>query len=215
MAGHAPHSHVYTVASGFGLRVIPVHAPYGLAIGPESHQLDIECWPGTRDLFARVTPADGGYSSMLGEGTGALDDVVDIVPGPAFTSWWLETSVYRIPLVSGWRALAEGVPDQPSMFDLVRPDGALLFVQTPKNIPAPARMVAPGQRLHAQGTGARSEWVEVRYQHDGVEWAQRHDVVPLAGATCIVTVQCPVSSLASIEGSRDAVVNGIDVPADA
>jgi hypothetical protein len=194
---------------------MPVHAPYGLAIGPEPHQLDVECWPGTRDLFARITPADGGYSSTLGEGTGALEEVVEIAAGPTFTSWWLETSVYRVPLVSGWRALGEGVPGQSSVFDLVRPDGTMMFVQTPKNIPPPARMVAPGQRRHAQGTGARSEWVEVRYEHDGVEWAQRHDVVRLPGATCIVTVQCLVSSLASTEGARDAVVNGIDVPADA
>lgn len=39
--------HVYTVASGFGLRVIPVAAPYYFALGPEERQLDVGRSAGT------------------------------------------------------------------------------------------------------------------------------------------------------------------------
>src|SRR5215207_4912674 len=131
-------SHVYTVASGFGLRVIPVAAPYELAIGPQPGQLDIDRWAGDTHLFARMTPMDGGYSSELAEGTGSLHDVVDIETGPAFTSWWLETSVFRVPLPPGWRAITEGAPDSPSMFDLIGPNDAVIYVQTPRRIPAPS-----------------------------------------------------------------------------
>jgi len=205
-------SHVYTVASGFGLRVIPVAAPYELAIGPQPGQLDIDRWAGDTHLFARITPMDGGYSSELAEGTGSLHDVVDIETGPAFTSWWLETSVYRLPLPPGWRAITEGAPDSPSMFDLIGPNDAVIYVQTPRRIPAPSAMVAPGQRLHDEGTTERSRWVEVRYHHEHREWAQRHDVVALDGVTCVVTSQCPVSALESIIGARDAVVGGIARP---
>ena len=204
-----PGSHVFTVASGFGLRVIPAAAPYELATGPSPEDLEIDRWVGDRHLFARVTPNTGSYSSELGEGTSSLDDVVDIEAGPAFTAWWLETSVYRIPLVHGWRAIVEGVPDQPSMFDLIGPADALIYVQTPRRIPAPSAMVAPGQRLHRQGTGALSAWVELRYDHEQREWAQRHDIVELDGVTCVVTAQCPVAALASLEAAREAIVRGI------
>lgn len=202
-------AHVFTVASGFGLRIVPVAAPYELASGPERHQLDVERRVGDTHLFARVTATDGGYTSQLGAGTGSLHDVVDIETGPAFTAWWLETSVYRIPLPNGWRAIADGVPDAPSRFDLVGPGGALIYVQTPKRIPASTAMVAPGQVLHDEGRDARSRWVDVRYRHDQHEWAQRHDVVELEGVTCVVTTQCPVAVVASVAGARDAVVSGI------
>ena len=107
-----PGSHVFTVASGFGLRVIPAAAPYELATGQPPENLEIDRWVGDRHLFARVTPNAGSYSSELSEATGLLNDVVDIEAGPAFTEWWLETSVYRVPLVHGWRAIVEGAPDQ-------------------------------------------------------------------------------------------------------
>ena len=204
-----PGSHVFTVASGFGLRVIPAAAPYELATGQTPEDLEIDWWVGDRQLSARVTPNAGSYSSELSEGTRSLNDVVDIEAGPAFTEWWLETSVYRIPLVRGWRAIVEGAPDQPSMFDLIGPADALIYVQTPRRIPAPSAMVAPGQRLHGQGTGARSAWVELRYDYEEREWAQRHDIVELHGVTCVVTSQCPVAAIESIADARDEIVLGI------
>jgi hypothetical protein len=204
-----PGSHVFTVASGFGLRVIPAAAPYELATGPSPEDLEIDRWVRDRHLSARVTPQAGRYSIQLGEGTGSLNDVVDIETGPAFTAWWLETSVYRVPLVHGWRAIVEGVPDQASMFDLIGPADALIYVQTPRRIPAPSAMAAPGQRLHRQGRGARSVWAELRYEHEQREWTQRHDIVELDGVTCVVTSQCPVAALESIADARDAIVAGI------
>jgi hypothetical protein len=45
------------------------------------------------------------------------------------------------------------------MFDLIGPDGALMFVQTPNSAPNPDRLVAPGQRIYARGSDARSYWV--------------------------------------------------------
>jgi hypothetical protein len=204
-----PGSHVFTVASGFGLRVIPAATPYELATGPSPEDLEIDRWAGDRHLFARVTPMTGSYSSRLGDGTGSLDDIAEIEAGPAFTEWWLETSVYRVPLVHGWRAIVEDAPDQPSMFDLIGPADALIYVQTPRRIPVPSAMVAPGQRLHRQGTGARSAWAELRYDHEEREWAQRHDIVELEGVTCVVTAQCPVAAIAALEDARDAIVLGI------
>ena len=202
-------SHIYTVASGFGLRVVPVDAPYEFRLGPEPHDLDVERWDNGRRLIARITPGKGGgYSSNVGEDARSLDDVADIMAGPALDRWWLETSVYRVPLPKRWRAVAERAP-QSAMFDLVGPDGSLIFIQTPRKVPDPSWLVAPGQQLHGHGRGERSRWIEVRYHHEAQAWAQRHDVVELDGVTCVVTAQCPVTSLSSIATTRQAVVAGI------
>ncbi len=202
-------SHVFTVASGFGLRVIPVSAPYELAVGPEPNQLEIERSVGGKQLCARVTAADGGYTSKLAEGTASLFDVVDVVSGPGFDSWWLETGVFHVPLPHGWRALASGAVDRGSVFDLIGPDDALIFVQTPSKMPSLDEVAAPGQRVHQRGAGEHSRWVELRYEHEGREWTQRHDFVDRDGLRCIVTSQCVEASSAATAKARDEVVGAL------
>ena len=122
--------------------MIPVAAPYSFALGPEVPQLDIGRSAGTKEFFARLTPdnsASAGYTSEISHDTPSLVDVVDVARGPTLDGWWLETSLYRVPLPAGWKAIAEGQPNQPCMFDLIGPDGALMFVQTPNNAPNPDR----------------------------------------------------------------------------
>jgi hypothetical protein len=205
--------HVYTVASGFGLRVVPVAAPYYFARGPVPQELDIGRRVGVKELFARLTPDHGGYTSKVAEGTRALADVVDVVRGPAFDCWWLETTLYRIPLPEGWQAVVEGDPKQPSVFDLWGPDGALIFVQTPRILPAPDRLCLPGQRVHARGDNAKSSWVELRYARDGGAWVQRHDVVQ--GLRLVVTVQVRAESFAAVASTHEAIVSAIAPTPDA
>ena len=199
-------AHVYTVASGFGLRVVPISAPYSFALGATLGELNISRTIGTRTFEVRVVATAVGYTTTLSSGTEALDEVADVVPGPDWESWWLETSVYRIPLPEKWRAIGNDL--HPSPFDLVGPNDELIFLQTPNSVPPLDRFAAPGQRLHRKGTGPRSRWVEVRYEHDGDLWAQRHDVVELDAVTCVVTLQCREALLAeTISTGRLIVAN--------
>jgi hypothetical protein len=204
------HAHVFTVASGFGLRVVPVSAPYELAIGPEPNQLDVERSVGQKRLFVRVTAvAGGGYTSKLAEDTTSLFDVVDIVSGPAVESWWLETGIFHVPLPDGWRALASGAVERASVFDLIGPENALIFVQIPDSIPSLDQVAAPGQRIHQRGAGGHSRWIELRYEHEGREWTQRHDFVDRDGLQCIVTSQWVEESCAATAKARDEIVGAL------
>jgi len=203
------HSHVYVVASGFGLRVVPIAPPFQFALGPLPSQLDTLRTVDGKELFARLTPDAGGYKSQISEGTSMLSDVLDVVEGPQLQAWWLETSAYRVPLPRAWRAIAGDDPSQPSIFDLVGPGDSLMFVQTPRNPPDPDRLCGPGQRIRARGSDARSAWVELRYSLEGRDWAQRHDVLRLGGLTCALTVQSPESCFEAIAPTHQSVLNSI------
>lgn len=200
--------HVYAVASGFGLRVIPLAPPYAFTLGPDPAQLDVERNTAAGDLFARLTPTGGGYTSKTAEDVPSLYDVVDVTAGPPFDRWWIETTAYRVPLPSEWQAVAGGAVD-PCVFDLVGPDGALMFVQVGNTIPAPDALVGPGQLIVNGGRDARSSWVELRYQHEGEEWAQRHDIVEAGRRCLLLTIQARFAAFAACSSAHRLVLEGL------
>lgn len=187
------HSHVYAVVSGFGVRVIPAGSPCTFTLRAEG--LDV----GYDDLRAHV-PATATPSDLRApSGT----RVADIVAGPGFGAWWIETSRYRVPLPLGWSAIATGALS-PSVFDLVGPGDALVFVQTPSQVLAIERMIAPGQQVARRGSDAHSAWVELHYEHAGATWVQRHDVVRVGDADLVVTAQ---ATDAVFEATRGTVLH--------
>ncbi len=204
------HAHILAVASGYGLRVIPKTAPYRFALGSDPDQLDAECEDQGNWYFARVTPDGGGYRSQLSPNTATLGDVADVVSGPAWPQWWLETSIYRLPLLPGWVASATGVPGE-LPFDILGPDQAVIFVQTPRTAPVMEQLVAPGQVVIERGTTARSEWIRVSYRHADAEWIQRHDVVRSGGLTCIVTLQSPFAAATAAARAHVGLVNDMQL----
>jgi hypothetical protein len=184
--------HVYVAASGFGLRVIPKSAPYRYRLSAESTGLDVERHDGESWLFASVMPHNGGHQSKLAEGTASLADVLDVAQGPQWNRWWLETSVYRLPLPSGWTAMST---NGPSLFDLWGPDDALIFVQTPSRPPKLSDLRTPDQRILSTAADSYSEWVDLGYVHDGKEWRQRHQLRRFAGANIVMTAQALVDAM--------------------
>jgi len=198
--------HVYVSASGFGLRVIPKSAPYRFALASVPAHLDVGRRVGQSWLFARVIPVEGGYRSQLAEDTASLADVLDVEIGPASSGWWLDTSVYRVPLPAGWTAVSA---DGPGVFDLVGPDHSLIFIQTPARIGNVSDLRTSDQVIASTGADAQSEWVHLRYSHDGAEWHQRHHVRRLGGIAVVVTAQARVEAMPGALEVQKALVDAV------
>ncbi len=199
-------SHVFTVASGFGLRLVPKTAPYRFALSPTPPAIDVERAAGERWLFARVVPEQGGYWSQLDEHTPSLAEVVDVTAGPDWGEWWAETSQFRIPLLPGWTLQATDEPNAPGVVDLLGPLGMLIYVQTPAHLPVLTDAAAPGQQVVASGDGPRSQWVELRYVHGGEPWAQRHDLMRVGSRNLVVTAQSHVTHMPVALHAQEALV---------
>jgi len=205
------HTHVYTVASGFGLRVVPGAAPYRFSLAPVPPAIDVERAVGERWLFARVVPdRKGGYRVELDEHTPSLADVLDVGAGPDREGWWAETSAYRIPLLEGWTLQAGGEPGAPSPFDLLGPNGTLLYLQAASRVPALAELAAPGQEVVASGEGPRSQWVEVQYVHGGEPWAQRHHLMRAGPGALVLTAQGRVPHMPAAVRAQEALVAALE-----
>lgn len=200
---------VFTVASGFGLRLVPRAAPYRFTLSPVPPGIDVERATADRWLFARIVPESGGYRSELDEHTASLADLVDVQPGPDVRQWWAETSRFRIPMLPGWTLQASGEPNAPIVLDLLGPQGMLVYVQTPASLPDLAEMAGPGQQVVASGDGPRSRWVEVRYVYGGEPWAQRHHVVQVGALGLVVTAQSHVTRMAAALRAQEALVEAL------
>ena len=198
--------HVWVAASGFGLRVIPKSAPYHYLLSPSTPaHLDVERYDGRRWLFARVVPHEGGYTSKLAEGTAALADVLDVVAGPEWDRWWLETSLYRLPLPVDWMASAE----VPGVLDLMGSDDALVFIRTPDHPPALSELRSAEQQVVSTGRDALSEWVELEYIHEGAEWRQRNQLRRLDGMHILVTAQAPAGAMPAAVAIQHELVGAV------
>src|SRR5690242_12181711 len=128
--------HVFTVASGFGLRVIASRTPYRFRRTGEAGALTVECQYDGGWHSALVTPARGGFESKLDARTAQLADVADIEVGPADEEWWIETSLYRLPLPQAWSVYATGESATQVMFDLLGPGDSDLFLRVPRRMPS-------------------------------------------------------------------------------
>ncbi len=201
-------SHIYVVASGFGLRVIPATAPYTLSRGPNENEVDVEL--GT-NLFARiVADRKGGYTSKLAKNTKSLSEVVDVVSGPEGKTWMVEAGPYKAPLPIGWTLHASGALDSGTPFDFVSPRGAMVFIQTPREKPSVEQLAVAGQTLSASGESKSEFWVEVDYDVDGQPWFQRHHVMPIGEFHCVVTLQSPQQDVETARAGFQTVVDGLE-----
>jgi hypothetical protein len=163
--------HVFTVVSGFGLRVIP-RAPYRLVHGPGAQELDIHHTSVEGPRFARLI-ADGvrGYKSKIDQYTHSLADVLSVEKGPVQGAWQLETHQFRLVFPENF-ALHSVPGDSPSPFDLVGPEQTLIYVQAPAKMPSLTGLCGPGQKVSQTG----SNWIELIYEHEGNRWWQRHEL---------------------------------------
>ena len=200
--------HVFTAITGFGVRLIPKAPPYRYRLGPGS-SVEVERSMGDAWRSARVDPTAASRSE---EAKRDLADVLDIQTGPKWDRWWLDTSLFRVPLPAGWVATST---DGPCPFDLLGPADSLIFVQTPRRLPPLDEMRAPEQSVVLTGSTSRSDWIEVRYTQNGVEWRQRHDVLRLPAMNLVVTGQATAADMPAIAKIQDELVAALVVSDDA
>lgn len=170
-AGSGPGSSSTTSIVGFGLRVIP-RVPYCVVHGPTPPELDIEHHSRGGPRFARLLPdGPGRYRSRIDHRTPSLGEVLSVEPGPGSGEWQLDTGQFRVAFPAGF-GLYSAPPASTSPFDLVGPGSTQIYVQSPTQMPPPAQMCAPGQRVLETG----DDWVELEYDHEGRKWWQRHQI---------------------------------------
>ena len=126
--------------------------------------------------------------------SGFADRVADVVDGPPRREWWIETSVYAVPLPGDWTAIVGG--DVSPAFDLVRGECAI-FVQTARNRPSLDGLAARGQRESARGSDNDADWVELSYTHDARVWVQRHALLRHQ-PSAMITAQGPADEFADV-----------------
>ena len=190
--------HVFVVASGFGKRVIPNTAPYWFERDSSALLVGL-----TGDASARIQSEQSITAAQL-----AASDIADIVAGPAWPGWWLQTQPYRLPLPTGWIAQASGSLD-PAAFDLLGPNESLMFVQTPRRALSIDKMLAPGQRVVERRVLPAGESLTVQYDRDGISYFQRHVRVVLGETLAVVTLQCQEEAFASAEATQLDVVDNL------
>jgi hypothetical protein len=197
--------HVFVAASGFGKRVIPRASPYRFLVEGENILLiEVDDDPAVA-IRPELTAMEAGRSAA---------HVADVIAGPAWTAWWLETNLYRVPIPEAWVAHVTG-EITPSTFDLVGPDGSLIFIQVPRRVPPLERMVAPDQEMFEQGAYLTHSWVGVRYIEGGRVYIQRHAVVRIRDFTAIVTLQTPADTFSRVMNVHEFVTESLqsDPPA--
>lgn len=184
--------HVFARVAGFKLTIIP-RAPYRLRYAEASpNAIDVEHFsPGGR-RFARLIPDNGGYQSQVDQQTRSLFDVLDVEPGPDLNQWQIETTVYTCDWPRGYALGSTRYPEDPAPFDLIGSHRELIYIQHPRRLPDVAQMVAPNQVVVAIERTPDRESIDLEYEHDGIPWRQRHEVVSIADDRFVVTMQSPL-----------------------
>jgi hypothetical protein len=191
--------HVYAVASGFGLRVIP-YAPYKMRHGSCGENV-LEVQHGAK--YAQVHPnKTGGHTSKIAEGTASLAEVVNVELGHESPTWIIEAEFYSCPFPKGyWLCSTDG---QISQFELLGESDELIFFQSPKRMPPVAQLVANGQEVVRLQDDPETGWIELSYDHDGIAHRQRHQVLTRTPHNLALTVQAPSDVF---DGAREAMLS--------
>lgn len=138
-----------------------------------------------------------------------LDADGSLLEGPPGDEWTVETTVFRCAWPQGL-TLASTEPGAPSPFEFYGPEASVIFMQGPyarEQLPELEQMVAPGQNVLGIGSTGGAQYVDVAYEHDGVQWRQRHVVLALSKTHAMVlTAQAHERHMAQMAGHADVVV---------
>ena len=199
--------HVFARVIGFGCTLLP-RAPYRFEQRTDGGPA-LEIGHGERSVVLRLR--GGARAFTLGSGVAEVGDVVDVSDGPAHDYWRIETSVYSMRWPAGY-VLASS-PDGASMFDLLGPDDALMYLQGPfplERLPSFERVAAPGQQIVATGVKSGVPFVELSYEHDGIPWRQRHYRIEHGNTAVMLTTQAPLANASAAQAASELLIGSLE-----
>jgi hypothetical protein len=164
---------------GFGYGIVP-QAPFELTRvgdGPDE-QVAFEC----AGRSARIDP-------RMPEVEETLSGVADVSSVESPNEWLIEFGRWTVTWPNHFSLMSPEEDDDAPF--LLHGEKGLVWVSGPFSPPPTLEdLVAEGQELVDQGEVGLVHWYELHYAHGGVEWLQRHTVLP---AGLVVTAQAPRS----------------------
>jgi hypothetical protein len=187
--------HVFARISGYHLTILPL-APFEYRqSADDDFLLFLSHTTSSTTKQAMLRVDDHGYHVELAPTTASFDEVAELRSSTYAGAWLIETTVFAVCWPGDFAFVSPADAASPSVFDLVGPDNALIYVQGPfvaARLPALTDMAAPGQAITATGTTNERHWVELAYEHEAMTWLQRHYVIPFIGnRALVVTMQTP------------------------
>lgn len=195
--------HVYARLAGFGHIVLPL-APFRyerLGGRPASLAVSHDSPTGTRAAVVHLGPPP---RVELAKAALALEEILDLLPGPDLPAWRVETGAFTCAWPDGYALASMPVPPG---FEFVGPNGEMVFLQgpfDPRRLPPAHEMIADGFRLLEYGRSSW-QWASFEYAHEGDLWRQMLRVVAFAGGSVVVTSQAPAALAGAAARAGDEV----------
>lgn len=210
--------HVFARISGYHLTILPL-APFECRqSADDDHLLTLSHTTSSTTKQATLRAGDDGYRVELAPSTASFDEVADLTSSARAGAWVIETSVFAVVWPRAFAFVSPVDAGNPSVFDLIGSDNALIYVQGPfqtTRLPALTDMGAPGQAITATGTTNERHWVEFAYEHETEAWVQRHYIIPFSrNRALVVTMQTPQMHARRTIAAADLVVQTLALVQD-
>jgi hypothetical protein len=164
-------------------------------VRPSDDDTLLGAWTHGGDLYNCLVSVRDDRAAIHGDADGRLVGFA-LEPEPASeAAWRIEAAAYSCAWTRGLKLRVLPSKVRSWAFELIAGEG-MLFLQGPlrgaAETPTPDDLIAPYQELVDSDMSADAMWLELRYQHGGKTWRQRHQyAVPAAETVVMVTAQAP------------------------
>ncbi len=193
-------NHVYLRLTGFGATVTP-YAPFRIVrLDAEGRRLRVASEVGEAVFDFALTVPD------------SVPHIADVSKSAFQNPWRLETAVYSSPWPQTFEIVSTQDPASPAGYDLIGPQGSLIYVQgpfPPSRLASVHSLVAAGQTVRSVGQTGAHEWIRLAYEHEGNGWEQTHVLVRLAEFSLAVTTQAPLAHADDTFAAACAMAMGV------
>jgi hypothetical protein len=180
---------------GYGARL---RAEAGAEFGwsPSNDGSLIGAWVTSGNLHNCLVSVRDGIAAIHGDAEGRLIGFA-LEPDPsAPDAWRIDLPSYSCTWPNGMKLRV--LPNKLNKWEFEFADRGegVVFLRGPlrgaSEVPAPPDLVGPNQELVGSDMAAAAMWIELRYEHAGKAWRQRHQyAVPAPETVVLVTAQAP------------------------
>ena len=191
-----------------------------LAWSPTGDGSLIGAWNDSGKLHNCLVKVRGGVATMVGDAEGGLVGF-DLEPDTTVAHpWRIDLPSYSCTWPAGVKLRV--LPNKRNKCEFEFADGGegVIFLRGPlrgaSEVPAPPDLVAHDQELVASDMARGAMWIEVRYEHEGTAWRQRHQyAVPAPEVVVLVTAQAPEGTEGPLFESLAEIAKSIELKPEA